>query len=213
MESPILCTDKLSVCNLNLLITFYFVKWEITILLYILINFFHSLYNYICIVKVKLLSVSGSLRPRWTVATGSSILWILSKEKYWVDSISFSITYVYMYAILFFLISHFLLRKKWKELLFDAECAGWIPWWELRSHMPLLAKRPKHRNRSNIVKEMGETPSMSFLPSQDPGVLAQCSLGGDFSRADSWVGRQSLEQQSDGYRSVGISRSAWDRHC
>ena len=142
---------------------------------------------------------------------GSSIHGIFQARVLEWISISFSITYVYMYihSFFFFLISHFFLRKKWEGLL----------WWcrvcrldtligELRSHMP-PGQKAKRWNRSNIVKEMGEKSSMSFLPSQDQDVLAQCSLGDDFSRADSWVGKAEPEQQSVRLGSVGTSKCPW----
>ena len=42
---------------------------------------------------------------------------------------------------------------------------------------------------------MGEKPRASFLPSWDPGLLAQRRLGDDFSRADSWMGKAEPEQE------------------
>ena len=162
--------------------------------------------------KVKLLSRVRLFATPWTVAHQAPLSMGFSRQEDWSGFPSPSPLHMYICTYIlffFFLISHFLLRKKWEEL----------PWWcrvcrldtligELRSHMP-PGQKAKTWDRSNIVKEMGENSSMSFLPSQDPGILAQCSLGGDFSRADSWVGKAEPEQQSVRLGSVGTSKCPW----
>lgn len=57
------------------------------------------------------------------------------------------------------------------------------------------------------LKEMWEKSSLSFLPPQDPGLPAQCNLGNDFSRANSWGGWGKAWVMEHEVRAIGSPRS------
>ena len=128
----------------------------------------------------------------------------------WI-AISFSIyicIYMYMYIctyILFFFFFSFhiyCLERNGKDFPGDAEAPVRHPG---RGTKTPYASWPKGQNinQKQYCKRKGQKSSMSFLPSQDPGLLAQCSLGDDFSRTDSWVGKAEPEQRSVRLGSVG----------